>query len=219
LTFSVRVQSFDVHLHSEERVVQSRASTVKQYLDELSPERRKVVSAIRELVLKSLPKGYHETMGFGMISYGVPLERYPNTYNGQPLCYAAVAAQKNHYALYLMGAYANSRVEEELRRGFADAGKKLDKGQSCIRFKSLDDLPLDVVSRAVAAMPPEELMALHEGAHRRKSTASKGATAKGATAKGATAKGAAAKGATKKGATKKGATKKGATKRGAKGKG
>jgi hypothetical protein len=160
-------------------MMQSRASTVKQYLDELPPERRKVVSAMRELVLKNLPEGYVETIGFGMISYGVPLERYPNTYNGQPLCYAALAAQKNYYALYLMGAYTNSHVEEELRRGFAEAGKKLDKGQSCIRFKSLDDLPLDVVSRAVAAMPPEELIALHEASHTKK----KDATAKGATAK------------------------------------
>jgi hypothetical protein len=161
-------------------MVQSRAGTVKQYLDELPPERRKVVSAMRDLVLKNLPEGYVETMGFGMISYGVPLERYPNTYNGHPLCYAALAAQKNHYALYLMGAYTKSRIEDELRRGFAGAGKKLDKGQSCIRFKSLEDLPLEVVARAVAAMPPEELMALHESSHAK--------TAKGARAKGATAK-------------------------------
>ena len=77
----------------------SSATTVAKYLASLPAERRKVVAAVRKMVLKHLPAGYQETMGWGMICYGIPLETYPDTYNGQPLCYTALAAQKNHYAL------------------------------------------------------------------------------------------------------------------------
>jgi hypothetical protein len=84
----------------------SKAATVDAYLAELPEDRRAVVSAVRDVVLRSLPAGYEESMAFGMIGYGVPLARYPDTYNGQPLSYAAIAAQKSYYALYLMGAYS-----------------------------------------------------------------------------------------------------------------
>ncbi|HYD52300.1 MAG TPA: DUF1801 domain-containing protein [Gemmatimonadaceae bacterium] len=146
-------------------MVQSGATSVEAYLRELPEERRAVVSRVRELVREHLPAGYSEAMGWGMITYGVPLERFPDTYNGQPLCYIGLAAQKNHFSLYLMGAYTKSAVDAELRSGFARAGKPLDKGQSCVRFKRLDELPFDVLARAIAAIAPEELMALHAAAH------------------------------------------------------
>src|ERR1700738_2192231 len=86
-------------------MVGSLATTVDAYLETLLPERRAVMAAVREVVRTNLPHGYTETMEWGMIGYGIPLERYPNTYNGQRLCYAAIAAQKNHYSLYVMSAY------------------------------------------------------------------------------------------------------------------
>lgn len=140
----------------------SKASTVEQYLEQLPPERRAVVSKVRELVRRNLPKGYDETMAFGMIGYGIPLSRYPTTYNGQPLGYVALAAQKNYYALYLMGPYVNGEQGTELAEAFKRAGKKMDMGKSCLRFKSLDDLPLDAIGRVIASTLPEDLIAHYE---------------------------------------------------------
>ncbi|HEU0077638.1 MAG TPA: DUF1801 domain-containing protein [Longimicrobiaceae bacterium] len=145
----------------------SSAATVEEYLQELPPERREVVSAVRDVVLRNLPEGYSESMSFGMIGYGIPLERYPDTYNGQPLAYAGLAAQKSHYALYLMCVYQDPRTEAAFREEFARAGKKLDMGKSCVRFRRLDDLPLDVVGRTIAATPPEELIRQYEASRRR----------------------------------------------------
>ena len=83
-----------------------RVNAVADYLKELPEERKKPIAAMRQLMKKHLPKGLKEVMGFGMICYVVPLSRYPKTYNGQPLCYAALAAQKNFNTAYLMSAYA-----------------------------------------------------------------------------------------------------------------
>jgi uncharacterized protein YdhG (YjbR/CyaY superfamily) len=146
-------------------MARSTASTVEEYLAELPEERRRVVSTVRDAVLRHLPEGYRESMAYGMIGYGVPLERYPNTYNGQPLSFAAIAAQKNYYSLYLTCVYGNPDRERELRDAFAAAGKKLDMGRSCIRFRSADDLPLDAIGRIIARTPPEALIAQHEAVH------------------------------------------------------
>jgi len=143
----------------------SKAATVEQYLAELPEERRDVVSTVREMVLRNLPEGYRETMSFGMIGYGIPLERYPDTYNKQPLAYVGLAAQKNYYALYLMGVYGEDGAPARLlKEGFAKAGKKLDMGKSCVRFKKLEDLPLDVIGRVVASTPPDAFIAQYERA-------------------------------------------------------
>ncbi len=143
-------------------MVQSKAATVEEYLEELPEERRAVVSAVRDVVLANLPEGYEETMRWGMISYEIPLSRYPVTYNGQPLAFAAIAAQKRHYALYLMSCYQQSEDEAFLRREFETAGKKLDMGKSCVRFGKLEDLPLDVIGEIVARTPPETMIETYE---------------------------------------------------------
>jgi len=148
-------------------MAKSEATTVAEYLDELPAERRAVVSAVRDAVRRSLPAGYEEAMRWGMISYEVPLARYPVTYNKQPLAYVALAAQKSFYALYLMGAYQDSAQERELREAYARAGKKLDFGKSCLRFKRLDDLELPVVERLVASTTPDELIARYEASRAR----------------------------------------------------
>ena len=143
-------------------MVSSAARTVDAYLESLDADRRKVISAVRDVVRKNLPKGYQEEMGFGMIAYNVPLTELAETYNKQPLMYAALAAQKNYNAIYLMGVYSDSARAKRFTDGFARAGKKLDIGKSCVRFKSLDDLPLDVIAETIAGLSMRDYIALYE---------------------------------------------------------
>jgi hypothetical protein len=143
-------------------MVQSKATTVEQFLEELPPERREVVSRVRKTILDNLPQGYSESMNWGMISYEIPLEDYPDTYNGQPLGYLALAAQKRYYSLYMMGVYGDSEQEAKLTEGFKEAGKKLDMGKSCVRFRKLEDVPLDVLGELIASTPPQVMIARYE---------------------------------------------------------
>ncbi len=92
----------------------------------------------------------------------MPLERYPDTYNGQPLGYVALAAQKRHFSLYLMGLYSDSQQDRDFRARWTATGRKLDMGKSCLRFRRLDDLDLDLVAAVVAAMPVETFLATYE---------------------------------------------------------
>lgn len=140
----------------------SRATTVDAYLAELPPERRAVVERVLEVVRANLPRGYDESMAWGMITWSIPLARYPDTYNRQPLAYASLAAQKNHYALYLNCLYADADANAWFGEAFAAAGKRLDMGKSCLRFKRLEDLPLDVVGQAIARTTPDEYIAMYE---------------------------------------------------------
>lgn len=145
----------------------SKAATVDEYLEELPPERRAIVASVRDLVRRNLPEGYRETMSWGMISYELPLERYPNTYNKQPLGYAALAAQKNNYTLYLNCVYQNDKQRKWLEREFQKAGKKLDMGKSCLHFKRLEDLPLDVIAQAIASTPPDQYIEQYEASRKK----------------------------------------------------
>jgi hypothetical protein len=145
--------------------VRSEATTVRQYLDELDPERRAEVEPVYRAVRDAMPEGYDETMAWGMITWSVPLEDFPDTYNGEPLAYVSLAAQKRHNALYLMGLYTDSAQEREFRARWTEDGRKLDMGKSCLRFRTADELRMDLVAEAVAATPPEAMMALHERAH------------------------------------------------------
>lgn len=151
-------------------MVTNKAATVEEYLEDLSGEARIVITMIRELILRHLPKGYRECMNWGMISYEIPLERYPDTYNKQPLSYLGLAAQKNHYALYLTCAYQDAAVLEKLKEGFRTAGKKLDMGKSCLRFRKLEDLPLDVIEQVVGYTSPERFIEIYESARRQVKT-------------------------------------------------
>lgn len=140
----------------------SKAATAKAYLAELPPERRAVIAAVRDVILAHLPPGYEEQMRWGMLSYEIPLSRYPVTYNGQPLSYATLAAQKNAYSIYLMGVYQDPALLEELRAGFEKNGKKLDMGKSCVRFTKLEDVPLDLIGAIVGATTVEQYLAHYE---------------------------------------------------------
>ncbi|HET9425820.1 MAG TPA: DUF1801 domain-containing protein [Gemmatimonadaceae bacterium] len=143
------------------------ASTAEDYLADLPADRRATIETVRRVVKKNLPRGYQEFVSWGMLNYGIPLSRFPNTYNGQPLCYAALAAQKNYCSLYLMSVYGDKKHEAKLREGFEAAGKKLDMGKSCVRFQSPDDLPLDVVGELIASVSADRWIEIYEQARKR----------------------------------------------------
>ena len=128
-------------------------ASVEEYLASLPADRRAEIERVREVVTRNLPTGYEEGVGFGMICYSVPLSAYRDTYNKQPLMYAALASQKNYLSLYLMPVYGDNQLDRQLRAAFAAARKKLDMGKSCIRFKRADDLPLDAIGDVVSAVP------------------------------------------------------------------
>ncbi len=140
--------------------------TVAAYLAGLPADRRAELSRVRRVIRKHLPKGYKEGVGFGMITWTVPLRVYPDTYNGQPLCYAALAVQKGHSSLYLMTVYGSKTLAAQLRAGFKRAGKKLNMGKSCIRFRRAEDLDLDTIGKIVAKVPMPKYIAIAKAARR-----------------------------------------------------
>ena len=145
----------------------SKAATVEEYLGELPAERRQTVEAVRTVIRDNLPDGYEEAMQFGMISYVVPLERYPKTYNGQALSYAALASQKNYVSVYLMNIYSDVETERWFTERYKASGKRLDMGKACVRFKKLDDLPLDLIAEAVALTSVDSFIELYEASRAR----------------------------------------------------
>jgi uncharacterized protein YdhG (YjbR/CyaY superfamily) len=149
-------------------VARSDAPEVAAYLETLPADRRAAIAAVREMIRRNLPDGYTESVQWGMIAYTIPLERNPDTYNRQPLCYAALASQKNYCSLHLMGVYSDPAQEAALRRSFAAAKKKLDMGKSCVRFRSADDLPLEDIGRLIASTPPDAFIARHEALRKRR---------------------------------------------------
>jgi hypothetical protein len=128
----------------------SNPATPDEYLAQLPQDRRANVSAVREVVRQNLPAGYEEGMQYGMIGWYVPLERFPDTYNGQPLALAGLASQKRYISLYLNSVYGDRATEAWFRRRYAATGKKLDMGKSCLRFTRADDIPLDLIGETIA---------------------------------------------------------------------
>lgn len=151
-------------------MVTSKAATVPEYLASLAPERREAIERVRQVVNEHLPAGFEETMQHGMISWVVPLSRFRDTYNGQALAIASLASQKAHASLYLMGVYADARARAAFERAFRAAGKKLDMGKSCVRFRSADDLALDAVGEAIAGISVDDFLASYATAKQAKKT-------------------------------------------------
>jgi uncharacterized protein YdhG (YjbR/CyaY superfamily) len=147
--------------------MQSKAESVAEYLDELPPDRREAIGTIRDVINEHLPEGYVEQMAWGMVSWVVPLTEYPDTYNGMPLSYVSLASQKNHMAVYLMGLYAEGPEEAWFRQQYAERGMRLDLGKSCLRFKRIDEVPLDVLGEVVARIPVGEFVARYEESRKR----------------------------------------------------
>lgn len=148
-------------------MVSTSTTTATDYLASLPQDRREVISAVRELILRNLPEGYQETINWGMLSYEVPLETYPDTYNKKPLSYVGLAAQKNYNSLYLMSVYQDPADYQELMEAFARMGVKPDMGKSCIRFKKLDQIPLEIIARLIAKTSVQDFVATAKSLQKR----------------------------------------------------
>ena len=146
--------------------MRSEATTVDQYLAELPDDRRDANETVRDTILVNLPDGYVEEMNFGMITYAVPLATYPDTYNGQPLMYAALASQKNHMAVYLSGVYADDGQRDAFLDKYRETGKRLDMGKSCVRFRRIDDLPVELIGDTIAAIDVDTFIDVYEASRR-----------------------------------------------------
>lgn len=165
--------------------MQSKAPTVAKYLASLPADRRAAIEQVRATILKNLGKGYAEGMTYGMIGYFVPHSVYPPGYHcdpRQPLPFAGLASQKQHMSMYLMCIYSDTKREAELRAAFAKAGKKLDMGKSCIRFKRVEDLELAAIGKLIRGTPVKEYVARYESllgqsARKKPAKAAKSATA------------------------------------------
>ena len=145
LTWRSSSQQFEVR-----KLVTSSAQSPDEYIASLPPDRREAIQKVRDVINANLPPGYQEGMQFGMIGWYVPLERFGETYNGQPLGLAALASQKNHMSLYLNNVYADPDTEQRFRERYRASGKKLDMGKSCVRFTSVDALALDAIGQTIA---------------------------------------------------------------------
>ena len=143
----------------------AKPTTVKEYLDSLPEDRRKAIRKVRTAVNKGLPKGYKEGVQYGMIGWFVPHRIYPDGYHcdpKQPVPFASLASQKNHMALYLMCIYGDEKHRKWFEREWKKTGLKLDMGKSCVRFKKIEDLPLDLITEAVARVPVDAYLAEYE---------------------------------------------------------
>jgi hypothetical protein len=147
--------------------MQSKAKTVKEYLAELPADRRAAIEAVRKTIRKNLGKGYQEGMQYGMIGYFVPHSLYPQGYHcdpSQPLPFASLASQKSYMSLYLFAIYADPKDSAWFEKEWAKTGKKLDRGKCCVRFKKLDDLPLELIGETIRRMPVKRHIELYEKA-------------------------------------------------------
>lgn len=151
--------------------MQPKAKTVEEYLDTLPPDRKTAMSELRRTILKNLPKGFSETMSYGMIGYVVPHSVYPPGYHCDtrlPLPFMNIASQKNFVALYHMGLYADAKLLEWFTKEFAKRSKtKLDMGKSCLRFKKPDQIPYPLIGELVSKMTPQKWIALYESVIKR----------------------------------------------------
>ena len=146
--------------------MQSKASTPTEYLNNLSEERKEVISKLRQIILDNLPKGFEEQMSYGMLGYVVPHSIYPDGYHCSPelpLPFMNLASQKNFVAVYHMGIYA----DEILMKWFVDeypkhCKRKLDMGKSCIRFKKMDDIPYELIGKLCSKMTAQGWIDLYE---------------------------------------------------------
>ena len=143
-------------------MAKSSAETVKEYLNELPEGKREVVKKLRQIVLDNLPNGYQERMNWGMISYEVPLTKYPSTYNKKPLLFAAIAAQKNYISFYLTPVYQSKELEKELKNAYKKADLKVNMGKSCLRFKKLSELPLEFIGELISRVEVEDFIRIYE---------------------------------------------------------
>ena len=151
--------------------MQSVATTVNQYLEELPEERKKAITELRKVVKKNLPKGFKEVMGYGMIGYVIPHSIYPDGYHcnpKDPLPFMNIASQKNFIAVYNMGLYSSPKILKWFTDEYekTDMGK-LDMGKSCIRFKKMDKIPYELIGQLAAKINPAQWIEHYEREYKR----------------------------------------------------
>jgi Domain of unknown function (DU1801) len=148
----------------------STATTPKAYLESLPDERRPIITAMQQTILKNLPKGFQEGICNGMLGYVVPHSLYPAGYHcdpKQPLPFICLASQKNYISLHHMGLYKGELLDW-FRAGWAKVSKKkLDMGKCCIRFKKPEDVPLELIGELVSKVTPQQWIAYYESAFKR----------------------------------------------------
>lgn len=145
--------------------MQSKATTVVEYINALPDDRRPILEAVRKIVLDNLDPTFQECMQYGMIGYSVPHSVFPAGYHcdpKQPLPFAGLASQKGHLSLYVMGLYMDPVQRGWFLSAWAKSGKKLNMGAACIRFKKLDDLPLEVVAQVFQRITAKGYIAMYE---------------------------------------------------------
>ena len=152
--------------------MQSKATTVDQYMAELPEDRIEAMTKLRKEILKNLPKGFQETMGYGMITYVVPHSLYPDGYHckpADPLPFVSVASQKNFIAFYQMGIYSDPKLLEWFTKEYPKhTDAKLDMGKSCIRFKKPEKIPFKLFGELMGKMTPKDWIAKYESAFKKK---------------------------------------------------
>ncbi len=146
--------------------MQSKATTVKEYVDSLAEDRKKPIEELRKVIRKNLPKGFEECMNYGMIGYVVPHKLYPPGYHCTPelpLPYMNIASQKNFIAVYSFGMYNNKKVLDWFLKEYSkSSGKKVDMGKSCLRFKKAEDIPYRLIGELAGKMTPQEWIDMYE---------------------------------------------------------
>lgn len=146
--------------------MQSKATTVDQYLSEVPPDRQEAMNKLRKVIKKNLPRGFKEGMGYGMMGYSVPHSIYPAGYHcnpTDPLPFAGLASQKNSINFYHMGIYADSKLLKWFTDAYAKAGVgKLDMGKSCIRFKKPENIPYNLLGELCSKMTVDDWINLYE---------------------------------------------------------
>ncbi len=140
----------------------SSVKTPAQYIASLPADRAKTIATMRAFVNRHIPHGYDECLVWGTIGWTIPLSRYPDTYNKQPICYVALSSQKNYCVLYLFGPFRSASQLEQLKAAFKAAGKKLDMGKCCVHFESPDDLPLEAIGKLISAISSEKWIEIYE---------------------------------------------------------
>jgi hypothetical protein len=158
--------------------MQSKAKTVKEYLASLPPDRRQALEAVRAVIRRNLDKDYEEGMQYGGIGYYVPHRVYPHGYHcdpkqgppiamnrdwgPRPLPFAGLGWQKNHMSLGIMSTYMDGAEGKSFCDAWIKTGKKLDMGKCCVRFRKLEDVPLEVIGQAIRRVPAKKYIAIYE---------------------------------------------------------
>lgn len=147
-------------------IMQSTAKTPQDYIDSLPDDRKNAISALRKTILDNLPEGFKEGMGYGMLCYSVPHSIYPPGYHCDPklpLPFLSIASQKNFIALYHMGMYSDKNLLDWFTAEYPKHAKhKLDMGKSCVRFKKLDDIPLELIAELTKKITVNDWIATYE---------------------------------------------------------